>query len=166
VSGSIVQLSVSRGGVPKLAVPDAAVGRLGLAGDVQKHLQFHGGPERAVCLYAIEVIERLRAEGHPITPGSTGENVTLRGIDWATLQLGDRLALGRDVIVQITTTAIPCKQIAASFVRRKFQRIAELGDARLYARVLRDGHLRVGDPVRVVTDQPVSADLAGAVAGR
>lgn len=150
MTGAIVQLAVSRGGVPKRAVATAEVTWLGLVGDVQRHTKFHGGPERALCLYALEVIERLRAAGHPIAPGTTGENVTIRGIDWATLGPGVRLALGDQVIVELTTPAVPCKQIADSFSDRKFVRIAALGEARLYARVVREGRLCAGD--RVVRD--------------
>jgi MOSC domain-containing protein YiiM len=152
VTGTIVRLAVSGGGVPKHAIPEVQVTRLGLAGDVQAHPKFHGGSERAVCLYALEVIERLRAEGHPITPGSTGENVTLQGVDWAALRAGVRLALGDEVVVELTTLAVPCKAIAGSFLDREFRRIAAPADARYYARVVREGHLRVGD--RVVVPAP------------
>ncbi len=62
------QVNVSSGGVPKLPVPVARVGRLGLEGDDHADRTEHGGPFRAVCLYSIEAIERVRAEGHPIFP--------------------------------------------------------------------------------------------------
>jgi len=155
VSGTVVQLSVSRGGVPKHAIPEARIGVLGLAGDMQNHPKIHGGPARAVCLFAVEVIERLQAEGHPIAPGTTGENVTLRGIDWATLAIGARLALGDAVIVEITSLTDPCKQIAAAFADRNFRRILLPGDSRRYARVVREGTVRTGDRVHRV---PALAD--------
>jgi MOSC domain-containing protein YiiM len=147
VMATIVQLSVSPGGVPKHAVAEARVTPLGLAGDVQKHTKIHGGPDRALCLYSLEIIERLQREGHPIAPGTTGENVTIRGLPWATLGPGSRLALGDEVIVEVTWPAAPCKQIAGSFCDGDGQRIAGLGEARLYARVIREGRLRVGDRV-------------------
>jgi MOSC domain-containing protein YiiM len=149
VTATIVQLAISRGGVPKHAVLEAEVTRLGLAGDVQKHTQLHGGPDRAVCLFSLEVIDRLRAEGHPIAPGSTGENITIRGLDWAQLDIGSRLALGASVVVEITGLTVPCKQIAGSFADRQFRRLLLRGDARLYARVLAEGTLRPGDRVVV-----------------
>ena len=145
-----MQLSVSpRGGVPKRAVPEAQVTTLGLAGDWQKNRVLHGGPDRALCLFAIEVIERLRAEGHPIAPGTAGENITVRGVPWGDVLVGDRVQLGDDVLVEISSLTTPCKTIAASFTQRKFTRIRAHGDSRLYARVLREGHVRVGDRVVV-----------------
>ena len=69
VSGRVAQVSVSpRGGVPKRAVAEAAVGPLGLAGDAVRYTKIHGGPERAVCLFSLDLIERLREEGHPSRP--------------------------------------------------------------------------------------------------
>lgn len=150
MTAAIVQLSVSAGGVPKHAIEQARVTWLGLEGDVQKHTKIHGGPDRALCLFSLEVIERLRAEGHPIAPGTTGDNITIRGIDWAGVAIGSRLALGDEALVEITSLTDPCKQIAGSFVDGNFRRILAHGDSRLYARVLREGALRVGDPVRLL----------------
>ena len=104
----IFQLSTSRGGVPKLAVREARVTTLGLEGDGHAHPKIHGGPERALCLYSLEVIAALQAEGHPIFPGSTGENVTITGLPGTSLAAGVRLALGAEVIVELTRIASPC----------------------------------------------------------
>jgi len=61
-TGRIVQLSVSAGGVPKRAVEQARVTRLGLEGDAHQNEKHHGGPERAVCLFSLEAIRALAAE--------------------------------------------------------------------------------------------------------
>lgn len=132
--------------MPKLAVPEARVTPLGLEGDVHAHPKIHGGPERALCLYSLEVIEALQREGHPIAPGTTGENVTIAGLDWSALAAGMRLALG-EVIVELTRIASPCKQITGSFADRNSDRLADPARGRWYARVLREGVLRVNDPV-------------------
>ena len=151
--GRIFQLNCSTGGVPKTAVLEARLTLTGLESDKQAHMRFHGGPERALCLYALERIRELQAEGHPIYPGSTGENITVENLDWSRLKLGDALALGDKVIIQISSYTVPCKQIAASFLNRDFNRINEkmhAGWARLYARVLKTGVLRVKQEVRVM----------------
>jgi Uncharacterized protein conserved in bacteria len=153
MSGHIFQLNLSDGGVPKLAVREAVLTETGLIGDRQAHPKIHGGPERALCLYALENILGLQAEGHPIYPGSVGENVTVAGLDWNKLEPGARLALGEEVLIEITSYAGPCQNIQASFRDRKFKRISQKihpGEARLYARVLQTGRLEVGQPVRVL----------------
>ncbi len=151
--GHIFQLNRSDGGVPKLPVPRANVTTLGLEGDRQRDRRNHGGPERALCLYALETILKLQAEGHPVHPGSMGENVTLVGVDLAALRPGDALALGDEVVIEITGYAHPCKNIAGSFHDGDFSRVSQKlhpGDSRLYARVRQGGELRVGLPVRVL----------------
>ena len=150
--GRIFQLNLSRGGVPKLAVREAVLTPEGLEGDRQRNLRYHGGPERALCLFALERILELQAEGHPIFPGSAGENLTIVGLDWPRLAPGARLALGDEALVEVTSYTVPCKTIADSFDGRDFKRISQKlhpGHSRLYARVLCPGRLRVGDRVRV-----------------
>ena len=145
-------INVSDGGVPKLARESVAVRMTGLEGDRQRDLEYHGGPERAVSLYSLELIEALRAEGHPIAPGTIGENLTLAGLDWAALRPGVRLEIG-EVTIQLTSDAPPCTNIEGSFKDGLFKRVAQKahpGWSRFYARVLKEGTLRVGDRVRIV----------------
>ncbi len=158
-SGRVVRVSVSPGGVPKQPVPSARVGALGLEGDGHHDRTEHGGPHRAVCLYSIEALARLRAEGHPVGPGSLGENLTLEGIELGDLYPGDRLTVGERVVLEISGPCNPCATIRGSFTDRQIGRVSVLahpGDSRLYARVLEPGHVREGDSVRVLPPTPGS----------
>jgi MOSC domain-containing protein YiiM len=146
----IFQLNVSGGGVPKLAVREAHCGVLGLDGDHHAHPKIHGGPDRALCLYSLEVIRALQEQGHPIFPGSVGENVTITDLPWTALAAGARLRLGDEVLVELTRIASPCKQIVESFSDRNSNRLAEPALGRWYARVLSEGVLRVGQPVAIL----------------
>jgi MOSC domain-containing protein YiiM len=151
--GHIFQLNVSRGGVPKRGVARAVCGSLGLEGDGHDDERSHGGPNRALCVYALEHYLALQREGHPAFPGSLGENVTLVGLDLGGLAPGDRLAFGTGeerVEIELTAYTTPCKTIAGSFADRDITRVGQAqhpGMSRLYARVLRGGELRVGEPV-------------------
>jgi MOSC domain-containing protein YiiM len=150
--GTLVSINVSRGGVPKRRVSGASVSLLGLEGDGQDDIKHHGGPERAVCVYSLERIHSLQAEGHPIDVGTVGENVTVEGIDWDLAVPGARLRLGDEVLLEIASFTNPCKTIKASFIDGEFIRIAERlhpGWSRVYARVLSEGSIRLGDPVEV-----------------
>ena len=152
-SGRIAQISVSPGGVPKRAVEAAEVTASGVAGDAQRDLRYHGGPERAICLFALETIRALQAEGHPIEPGHIGENLTLEGIDWTAVTPGVRLLLGEDVLLEVTRYTSPCANIRASFKGGDYARVSQTrhpGASRVYARVVRTGTVRHGDPVRLL----------------
>jgi MOSC domain-containing protein YiiM len=161
VTGVIHQISVSPGGVPKHAIGRAIVWEEGLEGDRQADLRAHGGPARAVCLYALEVIERLRAEGHPIAPGATGENVTVGGLDWSLVVPGVELSLGDQVHLEVTAYTTPCWKNARWFRDGAIERMSQSGhpgESRVYARVLRGGEIRVGDPVVLIAlDAPTRA---------
>jgi MOSC domain-containing protein YiiM len=154
MTGRIVQISVApRGGVPKAAVPAADVTPGGLAGNAVAHPGIHGGPARALCLYSEEHILALQKEGHPIRPGSTGENVTIAGIDWSGVAPGMILQLGHVVRIEVSSAAAPCQQISASFADGDSMRISQKkhpGWSRWYARVLIPGKIEAGDPVRIV----------------
>ena len=147
--------------MPKLAVPEARVDRHGLSGDRQRDLRYHGGPDRAVCLMAIEPLEAWAAEGHPIKAGSTGENITVRGLDWAQVVPGVRLRLGATAVIEITDFARPCKKNRGWFSDGNFNRMNQKsfpGKSRVYARVLTTGTVRPGDAVAwVAAEAPAPA---------
>jgi MOSC domain-containing protein YiiM len=154
MNGHITSINRSDGGVPKLPVPLAEINVAGISGDRQKNLKFHGGPDRAVSLLAQEIIDDLAAQGHPIRPGSTGENLTIAGLDWAGLVPGSRLRIGSTAVLEITSHAKPCFKIAGSFRDGAIACLDQKlnpGRSRLYARVLMPGTVAVGDAVTVVT---------------
>jgi MOSC domain-containing protein YiiM len=148
----IASVNVSPGGVPKLPIETAWVGWLGLAGDRHNEPEpAHGGPEQAVCLYSVESIARVAADGHTAFPGAFGENLTLEGMELITFASGDRLGIGdAGLELQLTKRSEPCQTIAHWFVDRRIARIGSQQhpeDARWYARVLHEGPVRAGDRV-------------------
>lgn len=153
----VEQISVSpRGGVPKHAVQSAVLGFNGVSGDKQREKRFHGGPQRAVCLFSLERLRALQSEGHPIQPGTTGENLLLRGLDWDEIVPGVQLQIGA-ATVEITDYTKPCFKIAASFSDGDWKRMWQkrhAGWSRLYAKIIREGEVRAGDAVQVLAAEP------------
>ena len=150
--GRVESINTSRGGVPKTAVLEALVTAEGIAGDVQRDLRYHGGPERAVSLYSLDLIANLQQEGHPIAPGTAGENVTLTGIDWTLVVPGRELQIG-EVRLAVTRYASPCEKIRHNFKDEDFTRISQKvhpGWSRVYTRVVTAGTIRPGDVVRLL----------------
>jgi MOSC domain-containing protein YiiM len=159
-TGRIAQISISPRGVPKTAVPRARITRLGLEGDGHRPVPYHGGPERAVCLYAAEAIRALQGEGHAIAPGTLGENVTVEGVPWETVTPGCRLLVGDSVVLEVTSYTTPCRTIMRAFSDRAYGRVSQArhpGWSRVYARVLAEGVIAAGDPVQVLEPAAVSA---------
>lgn len=150
--GTVISINVSNGGVPKRRVSDAKVSLLGLVNDDHDDKKHHGGPERAVCVYSLERIRALQAEGHPIDIGTAGENVTVEGIDWELVVPGTRFRLGDEVLLEVASFTGPCKTIRNSFTDGGFVRISQKlhpGWSRVYTRVLSEGSIRSGDAVEL-----------------
>ncbi len=149
--GSVAQINVSGGGVPKRPIDAADVTVRGLVGDTQAARVHHGRPLQALCLWSADVIAALRAEGHPIEAGSAGENVTLSGIDWSTIRPGTQLRIG-EVLAEVSAYATPCKKNAQWFAGGDFNRMLHdrhPGWSRAYAWVREPGRIATGDEVVV-----------------
>lgn len=146
--GTVEHLHTSDGGVPKRRVERVEVDFSGVVGDRQATRQHHGSPFQALCLWNTESIDELAAQGHPIEPGFAGENVTVSGLDWPSVQPGVRLRIG-GVVCDVSGHAVPCSQNAAWFSDRDFRRIHhDRGPwSRMYATVLEPGAIEVGDVV-------------------
>jgi MOSC domain-containing protein YiiM len=122
-------------------------------GDRQRNLKVHGGPDRAVCLFSVELIERMQDEGHSIDAGSSGENLTLAGLAWDTLEPGTQLKIGPDALLEVASYCAPCEWNARWFRDGDISRISQRtnpGWSRLYARVLESGVVRPGDVVEIL----------------
>lgn len=156
--GIIHQVSLSPGGIPKLAIPEAFAGPLGLEGDNQRNKKYHGGPLQALLLVSLEDLDFLRAAGFPVLPGDLGENLTIQGLDFRQLRSGMRFRAGA-ALLELTKLRQPCATLDP--YNRPGHRIqpllmdtlAKAGDpsspcwARggFYASVLQPGPVRHGD---------------------
>jgi MOSC domain-containing protein YiiM len=106
VTGTVIQVSVSPGGIPKRAIPFAELTESGLAGDAWRS-PFHGGRRQAILLITGEGIDELVAQGFALFPGALGENLTTRGLDRRELRLGQRFRVG-EAAIELTRPRLPC----------------------------------------------------------
>jgi MOSC domain-containing protein YiiM len=144
MTGTVAGVFRSDGGVPKQPTDCAEVGPRGLAGDRQADRKNHGRPWQALCLWSAEVVETLQSEGHPIAPGCAGENVSIRGVNWAALRPGTRLQLG-SAVAELSVPALPCAKNRAWFRDGDVHRMSperHPGESRWYASVLTPGTVR------------------------
>jgi MOSC domain-containing protein YiiM len=160
MQGTIVQVSISPGGLPKRPVSGGFCGFLGIEGDRHGHPQIHGGPQKALLLIAAEVVEKLQAAGFPVFFGAMGENLTTRGIDVRQLRIGDRLRAG-GALIEITSPRIPCLQLDVygqtlgnAIYDKKVKALDHTsprwGMSGFYARVLEEGPVGASDIIAVV----------------
>ncbi len=94
-------------------------------------------------------LAELQAEGYPTEAGTLGENIILAGIDLRTLPSGTHLALGAEAIIEIGKRRITCEHLTPLDERLPDSVEERVG---LMCRVVRSGHIKVGDPVQVIRE--------------
>ena len=160
----ILQINVSRGGVPKLPIAKGKITEVGLEGDSHAHPQIHGGPIQAILIITDEGIEELKAEGFALYPGALGENITTQGLDRHQVRAGQRYRVGESIL-EITKIRRPCDTLSVygpGIQKAVYDADVKAGDAAsarwglsgFYCAIVRPGTIRPGDPI-VLMDQSV-----------
>ena len=161
MTGTVLQVNVSQGGVPKRAIPSGEMTENGIAGDAWRY-PFHGGRRKAILLVTVEGIDELVAQGFPLFPGALGENITTRDLDRAAMRLGMRLRVGSAAIA-LSQIRVPCatldvygRGIQAAMYDARVQ-AGDRGSPRwglsgFYASVIEPGTVRAGDAISLVRD--------------
>ncbi len=138
-------------GIYKLPVSGSVqITALGLQGDAVCDTKDHGGPDQAVYIYGSVDYDWWAGElGRELAPGTLGDNLTIRGLESARFNIGDRLHIG-SVILEVTAPRIPCATLAARMGDPKFvKRYRHAARPGLYCRVIQEGTVQNGDEVRV-----------------
>ncbi len=161
MTGTILQVSISSGGVPKHAIPMGTLTPAGLDGDRQAHPDIHGGREQAVLLITAEGIAELAAQGFPLIHGSLGENLTTRGIPRQEWRSGQHWHIGPEAVIEITKRRAPCQALnvyGPALQAALYDALAAAGDpstpkwglSGFYASVVRPGIIQPGDEIVLV----------------
>ena len=138
------------------------VTQYGLSGDVQADRKHHGGLQKALYAYSQVDAEYWQDQlGRELPAGWFGENLRVEGIDVSNALIGERWAIGSNVVVEVTMPRTPC-QTFARWVGGTEQRgwVKRFSDARrlgAYLSVVHTGSISAGDEVTVV-HTPNTAD--------
>jgi MOSC domain-containing protein YiiM len=162
MTGQILQINVSSGGLPKRPVAQGRLTVTGFEGDAWAHPQIHGGAMQTVLLIASEAIELLRAKGYPVYPGALGENLTTAGLDHAQWRSGQQYRVG-EAIIELTKVRAPCNtlnvygpeikdEIYDTQVKAKEPDSPRWALSGFYARVIRAGLVFPGNIISLVSE--------------
>lgn len=134
------------------------VGPLGLVGDTQCDTKYHGGPNKALYVYAREEAYRWARElQREIPVGLFGENLATTGLTVTDALVGERWRIGDTVEVTVTKPRTPCATFARYMNEPHWvRRFAERGDVGAYLRVEVPGQIAGGDSIAVL-HKPVDA---------
>ena len=162
MTGRVLQINTSPGGLPKRPVELARVTREGIVGDKCANRKYHGGPLQALLLVASESVDHLIAAGYPLFHGALGENITMQGIDRKWMRAGQRYRIG-EVLIELTKLRQPCRALDVYGQQLKHDladKDTKAGDHHspkwalggFYASILQPGIIRPGDPITLVEE--------------
>ena len=142
------------------------IGRLGPAGDEQIDKN-HGGPDRAVYVYADEDAQWWSQRlGREIPPGLFGENLRTTGLDVTGARVGEQWRVGEEVLLEVRRIRTPCENLALRMGIEGFHlEFLRSGRVGAMCRVLNEGEVCAGDPVRRVV-RPAHRVTIGRLARR
>jgi MOSC domain-containing protein YiiM len=163
VSGRVLELHrkphvAGEHGLQKPAVSEAFVSRAGVEGDFNlfRHEEKADDPSMALLIMPREMLRELAQEGWPVRPGDLGENITTEGIAYTAFAPGRRFRAG-EAVFEVSAACTPCDNLyLLPYVgtRRGPEFLKVMLDRRgWYARVVREGRVRVGDRI-----EPVNPD--------
>jgi MOSC domain-containing protein YiiM len=157
VAGLHVKAEVpSERGLPKPPVDAVRVLRSGLAGDFNRfrHEERHDDERMAVLFIPEETLGELNREGWPVRPGDLGENVLTSGVPYDAFVPGYAVHLG-EAVLEVTKPCTPCDNLyLLPYVgpTRGPEFLKTMLDRRgWYARVVREGTVRRGDPIEILS---------------
>jgi MOSC domain-containing protein YiiM len=123
----------------------------GFKGDKVANLEFHGGPDRAVCLYPYEHYELWKNEfGKDFSPPAFGENICVSGMMEENVYIGDIYKFG-EATIQISQGRVPCSKISKFNGESKLlNRIIDTCKTGYFFRVLEEGEVSVESSITLL----------------
>jgi MOSC domain-containing protein YiiM len=122
----------------------------GIPGDAICDTKHHGGPDQAIYIYG-ETDYKWWSEAldRELAPGTFRENLTISELESGQVRIGDVLQIG-EVSLQVTSPRMPCVTLAARMGDHAFiEQFRQAERAGLYCRVLQEGQIQSGEPVRM-----------------
>jgi len=131
------------------------------AGDGQADRVHHGGPDKAVCVYAFEHYPYWEQElGQKLRFGAFGENLTIQGLLENQVCIGDTFRLG-GAIVQVSQPRQPCFKIGVKYGDSAMPlKVQHTGYTGFYFRVLQEGVVSPGDDLVRLERHPQALTVA------
>lgn len=143
MQGIVISINIShKKGLKKTPVKEAIVNERGIVGDA------HAGEwHRQISLLAEESIEKMRELGLKIGYGDFAENITTKNIDLSKLRIGQKIRVGKEVILEITQIGKKCHDECE--IKRLIGKCVMPKEG-VFAKVISGGKIKVGDEIIVL----------------
>ncbi|WP_404318474.1 MOSC domain-containing protein [Bacillus lumedeiriae] len=147
-------------GICKQTTEEAFLKKDGFLGDGAADLRYHGGSDRAVCVYPYEHYLLWEKEFEKPLPSSNfGENLTVTNMLEKDVHIGDIFRLG-EAVIQITQGRVPCSTITKR-TNNPFllKRMVQTGFTGYLCRVLEEGMVRKDSQITLLELHPKQVSI-------
>lgn len=110
-----------------------------------------GNPRRNLNIMSFETLEALHQEGFSTLPGQMGEQIVIQGLDVGNLSEGDRLQFGDHACIEVVNHRTGCQRFEHIQGKTPQQAAGRMG---VMAKVVADGMIALGDPVKLLQSSP------------
>jgi cyclic pyranopterin phosphate synthase len=145
-TGRIKAISVSKEkGIKKSNVQSVLLKeQFGIIGDAHS-----GNWHRQVSLLKSESIDRMKEKLPEIEPGMFAENITTEGIELEELKIGDKIKVGKDVMLEVSQIGKECHNPCNIYYSVGYCIMPKEG---IFARVISGGRINVGEEIKIIVD--------------
>jgi MOSC domain-containing protein YiiM len=133
----------------------------GVVGDFIGSRKHHGGDDQAIYAYAREELDAWQERlDRQIPNGMFGENLTTIEVDVDGAHIGERWAVGNEVVLEVRGPRIPCATFQARMgVKGWVKRFTEVGNSGAYMAVIIPGTVTQGDAIKIEKRPDHGVDL-------
>lgn len=118
----------------------------------------HAGKwHRQVSLLAGESIDQVKQALPTLKNGAFAENVVTRGLDLSVIQIGDRLDLGEEVVLEVTQIGKKCHNDGCAIKKATGDCI--MPREGIFAKVLHGGSVKAGDRISLLPAESLAKAL-------
>ncbi|MCM3321022.1 MOSC domain-containing protein [Cytobacillus kochii] len=137
--------------IGKTPVKELFLKKDAIEGDGVANSDFHGGIDRALCLYPYEHYEKWqKAFNRTFMLPSFGENISTTNMTEKEIYIGDEFAIG-ETIVEVTQGRVPCSTISKfNGEDQLLKKVFQTNHTGYFFRVLKEGTINLQSEIQLV----------------
>jgi MOSC domain-containing protein YiiM len=146
--------------IGKNVVKTAKLNKSGFVSDDVANHEFHGGIDRAVCVYPYEHYSKWeKLFNKKLRLPAFGENITAAGMTEAEVHIGDIYKIG-DTVIQVTQGRVPCSTISSFNQEKEFLKLVfDTSLTGYFCRVIEEGTINIDSKIELVEQHPLKVSV-------
>ncbi|RLA73744.1 MAG: MOSC domain-containing protein [Epsilonproteobacteria bacterium] len=124
---------------------------VGFVADTQSDKTYHGGVDKAVCVYSARYYDFFKTKHNFELPDCAfGENLTIENIDDSDICIGDRFQSG-EVVFEVSQPRQPCWKVSSIIgIKNLTSLVAKEHKTGFYFRVIKSSKMSMSDNLELI----------------